>query len=121
MRVILFRGKRVDNGERVEGGYDVHGDHILTKALDDWGEDYYGTYKVIPETVVQYTGLEDMNGTRVFEGDILKFEGDDREMIIPNWLEWNCGCCSNVYGWDTDYRKPMDGIVIGNIHDKERG
>ena len=49
MRDILFRGKRLDNGEWV-----------------------YGFYCVDPSTVGQYTGLKDKNGKRIFEGDIIR-------------------------------------------------
>lgn len=137
MREIEFRGKRTDNGEWVSGFYvksqDYYTQDVSNAILSADGNHYgfgeytFETYNEIDvNTVGQYTGLTDKNGTKIFESDIII--GDIPELIgsqnligiveyqesafivkIPNrksWLIQKVGFCSFV-----NYR------VIGNIHD----
>lgn len=127
MREILFRGKRLDNGEWIDGSLWLYGEdaHIFG------GPDFpYGClwHKVDPATVGQYTGLTDKDGKRIFEGDIVRFferqfGGEDAPVIQSVGYEEG-GFCVHRYFLNNWLRNAINGNiqlegieVIGNIHD----
>lgn len=126
MREILFRGKRIDNGEWIEGYYlrDVltMPGELTHFIATPWG---FGvrTFGVYPQTIGQCTGLTDKNGKRIFEGDILRsdYDDDDCGVAIEEVVWHNNGWCIKEKDYTPDL---MSGAmtmiysqVIGNIHD----
>lgn len=99
MREILFRAKRIDNGEWVEGYYIYHikrticpiGDSvkpedeqhvIMQDGFSDWNMPRNTViFDIDPETVCQYTGLKDKSGKRIWENDIVRIENSMDEGI----------------------------------------
>lgn len=142
MREILFRGKRLDNGEWIYGGYFKHNnrqkcvigdsdkpedfdDLIFVSGFADWNMPRPLNYaKVDPNTVGQFTGVCDKNGKKIFEGDIVKLE--DRLCVIT-WLAGNAqfdltflkfyGDIRIVNFKGVDMRDLYGYEVIGNIYD----
>lgn len=69
MREILFKGKRVDNGEW------VYGMPCATRKSGIYAIQTFdgGIFDIIPESISEFTGLTDKNDKRIFEGDICCF------------------------------------------------
>lgn len=125
MREILFRGKRTDNGEWVEGYFCGKVNETIfspaTESAQIIDKDLYW-HEVIPETVGQYTGLSDINGKKIFEGDIVNIRKKQWQPLYDN-------CKGEVYFNGAVYLiKGVSDVlslyvfrgwceVIGNIYD----
>ena len=70
MREIKFRGKNVDSGEWYYGSLTVYPNGKCEIVVFDDGEVL--EYPVIPESVGQFTGLHDVNGEEIYDGDVVR-------------------------------------------------
>lgn len=143
MRVILFRGKRADTGQWIYGAYSEHeGDAFIeVPEYTTSGElNCYIGHKVDPETVGQFTGLFDDEGSKIFEGDLLDGwqypfyryeEGAHNYFAEIVWFEENCAFgivthkypsakVSGISAGNADYIEGFDSDlwrVVGNVYD----
>ena len=131
MREILFRGKRTDTGEWVIGQLARYNSRLDVANMVD---EHEMLVPVHTKTVGQFTELSDRNGTKVFDGDILKFTDLNAEYEWIGRVEF--GNPNEEYSWGFQLvfikgEKPNTDIllwfdmeetgafseVIGNIYD----
>lgn len=115
-RKILFRGKRADNNEWVEGDY-FHDPDLGSRISGFW---YYSSgeglqrelydHEVILDTVGQYTGLTDENGKKIFEGDIVKLVNHQKGTIAFESGAFGIIMANNI---DYDYLDSKIKIITG--------
>ena len=75
MREILFKAKRIDNGEWVEGYYQKRYDLLGNEEHLIFHADSYTVWEyaeIDPETLCQFTGMTDKNGVRIWKNDIVE-------------------------------------------------
>ena len=123
-REVLFRGKRTDNGEWVYGY--LIGNNVIVGEIVDFDEEYFTTefwYKVDPETVGQFTGLTDKNGTKIFDGYIVIFYDDSEDELTNGVVVFNADFCSFFVSMkeheDVMLMAHWQYEAIGNIYDNK--
>ena len=131
-REILFRGRRLDNGEWVYGSFvkiplvsgriaycicPIEKVGRENKNVPHMGILYTlneDIFVVDPATVGEYTGLIDKDGNKIFEGDIIQFYKTSAYVIFRDG-EFCAIDCDN-----TRYCIVQSVVrLTGNIHDNE--
>ena len=135
MRKILFKAKRIDNGEWIY--WNLWGELIRESGKrtritvkNGTTTSYYDcayqiSHLIDESTVSQYTGLCDKKGKKIFENDIVTSGSDStgrKYYSAVYYDEFNCTCCNGVYGWTFvegcgDIREYKQYEVVGNVFD----
>nr|DAM71850.1 MAG TPA: YopX protein [Caudoviricetes sp.] len=119
MREILFKAKRKDNGEWIEGYYIRDQYHIGGKDIIFYRKDSdrFTVYTNIIdiETLCQFTGLCDKNGKKIWENDILMRHGNPKDLAKVLFGEFGVrnietgSIVDKVVGWHYEV-VPTDAI-----------
>lgn len=118
----LFKAKRIDNGEWVQGALLFHDTDAVTIFNQHPMDGSLQGFEVDQSTICQCTGLKDKNGNMVWENDIVNCLIEECCGYI-GWNESEAGFYFNVLLEDGRFEEEhiydyQDGIeVIGNIFD----
>lgn len=127
-RELKFRGMIKETGKCIYGQV-YYGDGIVwitdSKNINLNTHSNIAWFEIIPETVGQFTGLFDVNGKEIYEGDIIKmidehFEGDYKYYGFLGKIEFNDGCYGVIGNGEYEYIN-LDECSIHNYHFEKIG
>ena len=123
MREIIFKAKRKDNGEWVEGyfvktklGKDTSPSDVVFVPWKENRNEEWGWIKVDPDTLCQYTGLTDKNDKKIWENDIVELPNEEGYFTCK-WEEDAARFVMNGDGLTVDFDNywSYQTEVAGNI------
>ena len=138
MREILFKGKRIDNSEWVEGNLvfsldadeewkaiiiPIRNSYMFSSGNENEDLGFENWYRVDFKTVCQYTGMTDKNGVKIFEGNICNcvYDGILATRVIvwdEDELDFKGTNGKKNYNGNFHYLACCEEVeVIGNIFD----